>query len=77
MGLSFYNGCNGSENISSCPPGERLTSESINFLRQLGFTITDYGYTGHKKRSDIRRDSLGKGVAHPLPLRFIEIGAKR
>lgn len=74
MGLSFNNKTRSSDKVSSCANAKLLTSENIKFLKSLGFTITDYGNTGHKKRSNIRRNSVGEGVSHAHPLRFIEIG---
>lgn len=74
MGLTFINKKQDDVHVSSCADTKRLTSENINFLTSLGFTITNNGYTGHKTRSRIRRHTLGKRVSHTQPLRFIEIG---
>lgn len=76
MGLTFINKGIKGPTSSTSSAGDRLTAESIRFLNQQGFTVTDYGHTGYKKRANIRRNDMGEGVSHPHTLRFIEIGNK-
>ena len=73
MGFLFNKKRPLTDDVSVCRAGDRLTSNNIRFLEELGLVLTEYGYTGYKTGSNFRRNHMGKGAAHPQPLRFIEI----
>src|SRR5436190_4010313 len=73
MGFLFNKKRSITDDVSVGRAGDRLTSNNIRFLEELGLVLTEYGYTGYTSGSHFRRDHMGKGTAHPQPLRLTKI----